>query len=124
MNDVGWIGLGKLGFPCAVALADAGVTVHGYDPAQSDAIRMWLSGRQPYPLREQGLQAKLDHGTAQPVYVYDDLAAMLAAVSRRDAVIFFSVQTPHSQQFGGETPVPDVTADFEYGSSVSHASSS
>ena len=43
---VGWIGLGKLGLPCAVACAHRGLDVMGYDV---DVKRMT---RDPQPYRE------------------------------------------------------------------------
>jgi len=38
MKNIGFIGLGKLGLPCAEAMARAGHNLFGYDIEQKDAI--------------------------------------------------------------------------------------
>lgn len=54
MSTVGWIGLGKLGFTCALGLAKfGGHLVAGYDP--SPHPRQMLNGQIPLP-EEAGIQ--------------------------------------------------------------------
>lgn len=104
---IGWIGLGKLGAPCALALnVNGGHEVHGYD--MDSRVGTYLSGLNPYPHREEGIQPLLDQNT---IVMHDSLAEVVDQTS----VVFLAVQTPHASEYGGETPVPDVTADFEYG---------
>lgn len=93
MTNVGWVGLGRLGAPCAAALARVGGhTVHGYDVRGVDVTR----------------------------YDWDDqpavnvVASVDEVVAKTDNVVFVAVQTPHSHRFGGEVVAPDETREFEY----------
>jgi UDPglucose 6-dehydrogenase len=43
------------------------------------------------------------------------LADSVAEVVKLSDVVFVAVQTPHAPAYGGETPFPDDTRDFEYG---------
>ena len=104
---IAWIGLGKLGAPCALALnVHGGHEVHGYDT--DSRVAAYLQRQEPYPHREEGIQELLDANTIRMHSTLD------AAVEQAD-VVFLAVQTPHAAEYGGETPVPDTTADFEYG---------
>ena len=108
MTAVGWIGLGKAGLPCALALAvRGGHDVHGYDI--SDAPGRILAGLMPPP-REEGIGELL---AAQPcrLVLEDSPAAVVASAG----VIFIAVQTPHAPAYGGEAPAPEGPGrDFEY----------
>jgi UDPglucose 6-dehydrogenase len=93
MSSVGWIGLGKLGGPCAAALARYGDhTVHGYDVRGMNADDFDFSGLEPIDV----------------VSTVDDV------VVATDRVVYVAVQTPHSPAYGGETPVPSEPREFEY----------
>lgn len=94
MANVGWIGLGKLGGPCAAALATyGGHKVTGYDVRGTDVGTYDFAGLDPVELA-----ASVD----------DVLAAT-------DRVVYVAVQTPHSPAYGGETPTPAQPREFEYG---------
>jgi UDPglucose 6-dehydrogenase len=103
---VGWVGLGRLGLPCALVLAQYH-KVYGYDVSQ----KPWqiLRGELP-PMQEEGIGELLrdtDHYIARA----DSVDHVVAAAD----IIFVAVQTPHSPEFGGEKPVPaGEGADFEY----------
>lgn len=93
MANVGWIGLGKLGAPCAAALQHHGEhVVYGYD----------LRGTDPsaYPWSDQ-----------RPVELVESIAD---AVKFTDEVVYVAVQTPHSPLYGGDRVTPDARRDFEY----------
>lgn len=93
MSNVGWIGLGKLGAPCAAALAHhGGHVVWGYDVRGVDDHSYDLAGLPPIQLCK----------------TVDDV------VRETDDVVYVSVQTPHSPTYGGEVPVPDAPREFEY----------
>lgn len=94
---VGWVGLGRLGYPCALTLAKyGGHTVTGYDP------------RPPkLPAYEAGAD-QLDETAIT-------LARSAADVVAASDVVFVAVQTPHAPAYGGETPAPAERRDFEYG---------
>jgi UDPglucose 6-dehydrogenase len=103
--NVGWIGLGHLGLPCALALEYyGGHQVVGYDVSPLPA--RILAGEAPPP-REEGIGELL---AASRIKVLDS-AADVVAVSD---IVFVAVQTPHSPAYGGEVPVPAEGRDFEY----------
>jgi UDPglucose 6-dehydrogenase len=94
VTAVGWIGLGKLGAPCAAALRyHGGHVVYGYD----------VRGVDPDAYDWDSLPA---------VELADSVAKI---VDETDGVVFVSVQTPHPPAYGGETPTPLEPREFEYG---------
>lgn len=101
--NIGWIGLGKLGLPCALAVESKGHTVYGYDVSESvvDAI-----DRKRIDYREEGAQELLDKSRIK-------LCSMRDIVESCD-IIFCAVQTPHDPRYEGVTPAPAETADFNY----------
>lgn len=100
---LGWIGLGKLGLPCALVLAEHH-HVWGYDV--SDLPWKILDGSAP-PMREEGIGAML---SASRLRRSDSIADIVAQCD----VIFIAVQTPHAPGYGGEKPMPEEARDFEY----------
>lgn len=105
MTRVGWIGLGKLGLPCALVLANHGHVVHGYD-INPDIVKFLIdspTGNYIEPgIRELTLSNLNIHSSTQSVVNNSD-------------IVFIAVQTPHAPQYGGEFPVPEELRDFEYG---------
>lgn len=105
--NVSWVGLGKLGLTCALALEKhGGHQVIGYDPSPRAA--QILAG-EAVPPEEAGIEDLLDGATLK-------LASSPAeAVAATDGIVMVSVQTPHDPRFGGESRMPDRPVDFEYG---------
>jgi UDPglucose 6-dehydrogenase len=102
---IGFIGLGKLGLPCAAAMSvSANVKVVGYDinPAIGEYIR---SSHVPY------LEDQCDEYLSQADI---EFTQNLDDVVSRASMIFLAVQTPHEPRFEGVTPVPDDLSDFSY----------
>lgn len=100
---IGFIGLGKLGLPVALAIDSKDYNVIGYDinPDVSNYLE-----RREIPYREEGaseLLAKhqIEFGTMQQVVEFSD-------------IIFVPVQTPHEERFEGITPIPLEREDFNY----------
>lgn len=96
------VGLGKLGLPCAYAMASRGVTVYGHDPL--------VKGAPPARVREA------EAGYLETIQAAEDrmrFVALDAVVANCD-VVFVAVQTPHEHRFEGVTPIPDERADFDY----------
>lgn len=105
--NISWMGLGKLGLTCALALEKhGGHQVIGYDPSPRAA--QILAG-EALPPEEAGIEDLLDGATLK-------LAASPAElVAATDGIVMVSVQTPHDPRYGGETPVTERPVDFEYG---------
>lgn len=100
---VGFVGLGKLGLPVALAIEAAGHEVCGWDVSQTvqDTLR---TRRLRYV--EEGAQELLDE--TKIALMEPDMLAEWADL------IFVAVQTPHQERFEGVTRLPDDRADFDY----------
>jgi len=104
---VGMIGLGKLGYPCAVAMQAMGHSVMGFD-TNPEAMS---NGPKPYmetgpdgvrPFNEWAKDFPIRFGTPQQVVDHSD-------------IIFVAVQTPHQDsRYGGSEMLPATRADFDY----------
>jgi UDPglucose 6-dehydrogenase len=82
---IGFIGLGKLGFPCAEAIANKGHNVTGYD------VR-----------------------TVDPTMLIAIKKTIKEAVQDRE-IVFIAVPTPHDPAYDGRTPTAHLTPkDFSY----------
>lgn len=104
---VGWIGLGKLGLPCALTLEHYGDhEIMGFDP--SDRVRATVESRVPPTVHERDLDDLL---LATQLKLGDSVGDVVA---HTDDFIFVAVQTPHDPRYGGELPMPVDTADFDY----------
>jgi UDPglucose 6-dehydrogenase len=111
--DIGFIGLGKLGLPVAVAIAQRGHRVVGFD-ADRDKIERYRAGKTD--LYEPGLDDQmgemLDLGRMM-------FAESVDAVVRPSRLIFIAVQTPHAADLDGTQPLFstrrwDGGRDFDY----------
>ena len=100
---IGFIGLGKLGLPCALAINNKGHQVWGYDiNPQISAI---LEDKR-IPYKEEGAEELLKSHSIKFGSVSD-------VVSNSD-IIFVAVQTPHDYKFEGCTRIPEEREDFNY----------
>lgn len=102
---VGFIGLGKLGLPVALAIESKGHDVVGYDV--NTAVAGYIRDNK-VPFREEGLQPLLDKTNLKVVISVDD-------VVKESDLIFLPVQTPHHWEFEGSTRLPNERSDFDYG---------
>ena len=102
---VGFVGLGKLGLPCALAIEAAGHEVSGWDanPVVVDYIK-----RRELPYVEEGAQELLARSTLPKIMMGASHLAEWADI------VFVAVQTPHRPEFEGITPLPEERADFDY----------
>lgn len=98
---VGWVGLGKLGLPCATTLAHyTQYRVVGHDPK--------LSSLDDVDSDEPGTMDLL--GRKPPLELRDTIRAV---VNEAD-VVFVAVQTPHSPEYDGSETMPTELRDFDY----------
>lgn len=101
--NIGFVGLGKLGLPCALAIEAAGHEVRGYD-ISAEVQRTLLTRELPY--LEVGAQELLTNSKIE-------LEAP-ESLSKWADLIFVAVQTPHQPEHEGITRLPDTRADFSY----------
>ena len=103
---IGFVGLGRLGFPCALSVAMKGHDVMAYDIVPA------LMNKDPRPYRETGpngeepfdpylARSNLRFGPVEDVVSHGD-------------VIFIAVQTPHEPRYEGVTRLPGERMDFDY----------
>src|SRR5271166_4828199 len=100
---IGFMGLGKLGLPCALAVEAAGHEVMGYDPSPT-VVDIMCTRVLPY--NEVGAQDLLNKTKLRVLGVAD-------MVNECD-LIFVAVQTPHHPRYEGITRLPTKRADFSY----------
>jgi len=101
---VGFIGLGKLGLPVALAVEAAGHEVCGWDI--SEQVMNTIDSRE-LPYVEADAQELLE--TTKIHFKRPHVLSEWADL------IFVAVQTPHQPEFEGTTRLPDERADFDYG---------
>jgi UDPglucose 6-dehydrogenase len=105
VDRVGFIGLGKLGLPCAAAMSvKAKVTIAGFD-INPDVQKYIEDKKIPY------MEARCEEFLAKSKLTFED---SIKSVVLKSDLIFLAIQTPHEAQFEGITPVPDTKADFNY----------
>lgn len=103
---IGFVGLGKLGFPCALAASLKGHDVMGYDidpSVMNHAPRAYLETAEDgrTPLDTLLPRSRLNFGSR-------------AAVIGHGEIVFVAVQTPHDPRYEGITRLPDERIDFDY----------
>lgn len=101
--NIGFLGLGKLGLPCALSIDDKGHSVFGYDI--DTKVRDILSTK-ILPYREEGSDDLLKKHNIQWSNISD-------IVSKSD-IIFIPIQTPHLPKYEGVTRLPEERVDFDY----------
>ena len=103
---ISFVGLGKLGLPCAVAAAVKGHDVMGFDIAPD---RM---SKNPGDHRETGPDG---HAPFDLSLERSDLRfGSLEEVVEHGEIVFITVQTPHKPEYEGVTRLPENRVDFDY----------
>jgi UDPglucose 6-dehydrogenase len=100
---IGFMGLGKLGLPCALYAEDRGHEVKGYDPSPNVAE---ILETKVLPYREEGAQPLLDKTSIEIIPVKE--------LAEWADIIFVPIQTPHHPMYEGITRIPDTRVDFDY----------
>lgn len=108
---IGFIGLGKLGLPCAVAMASKGHNVVGYDINPNIN-----SSKHPKDLLYTQEADETGKGTIQPMLESTTLKIVdsLEDIINHSELIFLAVQTPHKSCYEGHVPIPETREDFSY----------
>lgn len=100
---IGFIGLGKLGLPVALAIESKGHDVVGYDI--SEQVRSIVESKK-IPYKEVWAQEHLERSRIRFGSVED--------VVSHSEIIFVPIQTPHAPEYEGVTRIPDKRVDFDY----------
>ena len=100
---IGFLGLGKLGLPVALAVESRGHEVVGYDISES--VKNIIQAKK-IPYREEWAQKHLSESNIE--------FAEVDEVVRRSEIIFVPIQTPHLTKFEGITRIPEERIDFDY----------
>ena len=101
--NIGFIGLGKLGLPCALAVESRGHKVVGYDPSQQ--VKDIIDTKK-LQYQEQWAQKHLDKSKIK--------IKSIEEVVGESEIIFVPIQTPHDPLYEGTTRLPDERVDFDY----------
>ena len=101
--NIGFIGLGKLGLPCALAVESRGHKVVGYDPSQQ--VKNIIDTKK---LQYQEIWAQ-EHLEKSKIQINT-----IESVVENSEIIFVPIQTPHGEKFEGSTRIPDEREDFNY----------
>lgn len=100
---VGFVGLGKLGFPTALAMESRGHVVFGADPSPRVA-EILKTG--VYPYAEVRTQELLQRSSIRLLSLPETL--------REAEIVFVTIQTPHDPRYEGVTRLPAERRDFDY----------
>jgi len=104
-EKIGFIGLGKLGLPCAAAMSHLSKKmVYGFD-INEEVARYVKECAVPY--QEEFADEYLEKSEIK-------ICNSIAAVVKSSDIVFVAVQTPHEPEYEGVTPVPTTTKDFNY----------
>lgn len=103
--QIGFIGLGKLGLPCAAAMSvQTNQKIFGYD--QNKQIREYIATNK-VPYVEKDIESFLSRSNIEFLESIGD-------VVQNSDTIFIAVQTPHDPKFEGITPMPEERSNFDY----------
>jgi len=100
---IGFLGLGKLGLPVALAVESKGHEVVGHDISHS--VKNIIEAKK-IPYKEKGAQELLNKSKIQFLDIPD--------VVKNSEIIFVPIQTPHDPLYEGVTRIPDKRVDFDY----------
>ena len=108
---IGFLGLGKLGLPVAVATANRGHDVIGYDI--NDSIN---SKKHPKEILFSKECDEFGKGSINTMIENTKLKIVddMDSVIEHSEIIFIAIQTPHKKQFEGCDIMPEEREDFDY----------
>jgi len=100
---IGFLGLGKLGLPCALAIESKGHDVFGHD--SNPAVQKYVQNKK-IPYKEEGVNQALINSNIKLV--------TLSELVKFSEIIFVGIQTPHHEKYEGITELPQDRVDFDY----------
>lgn len=107
-EKIGFIGLGKLGLPVAMAISSKGYEVSGYDTNIN--VKDYISNKKiPYQ------EVRMDELFKDFTVNFDSFSSVV----KNSDIVFVPVQTPHDPLYEGITRIPGTRVDFNYDALVS-----
>jgi UDPglucose 6-dehydrogenase len=104
---VGFLGLGKLGLPCALAINMKGHDVMGYDTNPNVMQKEHVHYNEAGPNGEPSIEPILKASTLR-------FARDVRELVEHSEIIFVAIQTPHEDRYEGVTRLPSERKDFIY----------
>jgi UDPglucose 6-dehydrogenase len=104
---IGFLGLGKLGLPCALAIDLKGHDVVGYDINPNVLQKNCVAYKEAGPNGEPSIETILKASRLR-------FARNVRELVEHSEIIFVTIQTPHDQKYEGITRLPDERSDFNY----------
>lgn len=101
--NIGFIGLGKVGLPCSLAIESKGHSLFGFDV--NGEIKKILDDK-TLPYKEKGALKLLKKSKIK----WSDISEIV----KKTEIIFVSIQTPHEKKYEGITRLPKERKDFDY----------
>ena len=89
---IGFLGLGKLGLPCALAIESKGHDVFGHD--SNPTVQEYVQNKK-IPYKEEGVNQALINSNIKLV--------TLSELVKFSEIIFVGIQTPHHEKYEGVT---------------------
>ena len=107
---IGFIGLGKLGMPLAVAIASKKIKTIGYDSNES------VMNFDYYKYQEAGINNQTFDECFQQAINEKTLvfSKNIEEIVENTELIFLCIQTPHEKQYEGITRAPKKRSNFDY----------
>jgi len=109
--NIGFLGAGKLGLPCAVATAAKGHHVKSFDI--NDKINSKLHPKDALYTQEADETGKNSIGPMIENTTLTFVDTLEEIIDHSD-IIFVAIQTPHQPKYEGNVPIPDEREDFDY----------
>ena len=104
---VGFLGLGKLGLPCALAIDMKGHDVIGYDINPNVLQKEHVPYKEAGPNGEPSIEPTLKASRLR-------FARDVRELVEQSEIIFVAIQTPHEDRYEGITRLPSERKDFIY----------
>jgi len=101
--NIGFLGLGKLGLPVALAIEEKGHKVIGTDINETTLRNIRFK---TLNYKEKGAEDLLKNSKIE-------IKNLEQIVSESD-IVFVPIQTPHEEKYEGITRIPKERADFNY----------
>ena len=100
---IGFVGLGKLGLPVALAVESKGHKVYGYD------IKKEISDQ----IKKRKINYKEKHANDLLKKTKIEIVDLKKLIKLSD-IIFVPIQTPHDKKYEGINDIPKTRKDFDY----------